>query len=169
MILNTNINKLKNILKYSCLVFSFAFTINSAISQQNKPETKIYKQDTSKTLKYLAPKTPQKNSGTNIEQSKNVQVSSKTEDENPIENKIEKLWMSSEDKFVVKVNLKDKDSEIRLSVFNILGKEVFEIHNGKPINGNEYEFLSSNLPNGIYLCILTGRNFRDAAKFIVSR
>ena len=77
--------------------------------------------------------------------------------------------MSSEDKFVVKVNLKDKDSEIRLSVFNILGKEVFEIHNGKPINGNEYEFLSSNLPNGIYLCILTGRNFRDAAKFIVSR
>lgn len=136
---------------------------------QAQSNTKIYKQDTDKSIKFLFAKSPNKNSGTNIEQNKNAHLNLKIEEDNQKSNRIDKLWMSSEDVFKVKLELQDKDTEIKLSIFNILGKEVFEIYNGKPLNSNEYEFLSSNLPNGIYLCILTGRNFRDAAKFIVSR
>lgn len=169
MILNKNINKMKNIVICSCLFIFLIFNNKEIFSQNNKHQSRIIKQDTAKSLKYLLAKAPNKNNGTNIENSKSVQVSSKTEDESPKENKIDKLWMNGEDKFIVKIDLIDKESEIRLSVFNILGKEVFEIHNGKPNSFNEYEFLSSNLPNGIYLCILNGRNFRDAEKFIVSR
>lgn len=169
MILNKNNKSLKNIVIYSMMILFLFYTNINIFTQQNKQTSRIIKQDTAKSFKYLLAKAPNKINGTNIENSKSVQVSSKTEDEVPKENKIDKLWMSSEDKFTVKLELIDKESEIKLSVFNILGKEVFEIHDGKPNSSNEYEFLSSNLPNGIYLCILNGRNFRDAEKFIISR
>ncbi|MFP4528841.1 MAG: T9SS type A sorting domain-containing protein [Candidatus Kapaibacterium sp.] len=74
------------------------------------------------------------------------------------------------DIYYVKVELASYDVTIELSVYNLLGKKVKDIHRGAAMpEGAEYRFDSYNLPNGVYICILNGPNFRDTEKFIVSR
>ena len=51
----------------------------------------------------------------------------------------------------------------------MLGNLVKEVYSGTAIEDVEYPFDASNLPNGFYLCILQGPNFRDAEKFTISR
>ncbi len=86
-----------------------------------------------------------------------------------LSNKIESVWNRG-NQYYVKIKLADYEQEIRLSVYNMLGKEVLLIHNGRPLpKSSDYYFDSSTLPNGIYICILEGRNIRDAEKFVVSR
>lgn len=84
-------------------------------------------------------------------------------------NSILKIWSKSE-QFYVKISLADYQSDIALTAYNMLGKEVLKIHQGTPKPKEYlYEFSSTDLPNGVYICVLQGRNFRDAEKFIVSR
>lgn len=93
----------------------------------------------------------------------------KTENDTLKENKIVNIY-SNKDLFYVELDLSDKESHIVLAAYNIIGKPVKEIHNGKPLpEGTKYEFRATDLPNGIYLCILEGRNYRSVKKFIVSR
>jgi lipopolysaccharide export LptBFGC system permease protein LptF len=72
--------------------------------------------------------------------------------------------------YYVKIGLANYDVNIELSVYNLLGKKVKDIHRGAAMpEGTDYEFNAYNLPNGVYICILNGPNFRDTEKFIVSR
>lgn len=85
-------------------------------------------------------------------------------------NKISKIWSSKAGQYTVELELSDYSVDIRLSVFNMLGKEVMEIHDGPAKSrGLPYTFEPVTLPNGIYICVLQGHNFKDGEKFIVSR
>ncbi len=84
-------------------------------------------------------------------------------------NSISRLWQVSE-KLNAEVKLAKDDANLTLKVYNMLGKEVAEIFSGlQPQKTKVYEYPTASLPNGIYICILTGQNFRDTKKFIVSR
>jgi len=175
MILNILKFKMINIITTVMILFVIFNLSFVSLANINFVERATIKSDSSKFEKYIYNKPIIKNSGTNIANSKSLLLNSKVEsDTSKSLNKITRVWSNGEDRFVVRVELASGyNGDIQLSVFNILGKEVIEIHKGQvssnPTNSYEYEFLSSNLPNGIYLCILNGRNFRDAEKFIVSR
>ena len=66
-----------------------------------------------------------------------------------LSNKIESVWNRG-NQYYVKIKLTDYEQEIRLSVYNMLGKEVLLIHNARPLpKDSDYYFDASNLPNGI--------------------
>lgn len=85
-------------------------------------------------------------------------------------NKISKI-INRRDYIAIRIELTDWDQEIELSAYNLLGKKIIDIFKGRPVPDpeHEYEFSSASLPNGIYLCVLHGRNIRDAKRFVVSR
>jgi hypothetical protein len=84
-------------------------------------------------------------------------------------NEIVSLYSQSQIQFFVKIELAKYNVEIKLLIFNMLGNLVKEAFVGIATKGVEYDFDASNLPNGLYLCILEGPNFRDAEKFTISR
>jgi hypothetical protein len=85
------------------------------------------------------------------------------------QNKITKVWETN-GQVRVEVTLQKKGVDITLKVYNMLGKEIKTIYTGtQSKDKEEYQFNSSELPNGIYICMLVGSTFRDTEKFIVSR
>ena len=91
------------------------------------------------------------------------------QDTSTVKNEITTIYSSDQINFKVRISLKEYNVPIKLTVFNMLGNLVKEIYNGTAVKGTEYPLDATNLPNGLYLCILEGRNFRDAEKFIISR
>jgi len=87
------------------------------------------------------------------------------------ENKI--VIRESGDNFLVDLCLDDKDQKINISIYNLLGKKVMDVFDGIPAsdsNGCSTHFIQgNNLPNGIYLCVVLGKNFRLREKFYVKR
>lgn len=73
----------------------------------------------------------------------------------------------------IKVKLQitqNRDVSFKLSLFNLLGKEVKTIYEGLP-RDNDYEYTASiaDLPNGVYICMLSSNNYKDAKKLVISR
>ncbi len=90
-------------------------------------------------------------------------------------NKIVKVWEDSEGILNVLAELADAQSEVKLSIFNMLGKEVKRIYSGVPPKKNEdgHHYFSSetalNVPKSVYILVIQGSNFRIAEKFIVTK
>lgn len=85
------------------------------------------------------------------------------------QNKILKVYSANNsDEFTVEIELKEEDIPIKIFIFNMLAKKVIDVYDGTP-KGKEYPFYAGDLPNGVYLCILQGANFKHAKKFIISR
>ncbi len=91
------------------------------------------------------------------------------QDTSSIKNEISKVYTSDNLKFYVRIKLKEYIIPIKINIYNMLGNLVEEVYSGTAIEGVDYPFVASNLPNGFYLCILQGPNFRDAEKFTISR
>jgi len=70
----------------------------------------------------------------------------------------------------VKLSVVETDQNIQFLVYNLLGKIVLGPYDSTP-SGNDYSYFInvSSLPNGVYLCVVIGRNFRLREKFIISR
>lgn len=84
-------------------------------------------------------------------------------------NKITKVWYTSSE-LNVEVYQVFKQQEITITVYNMLGKEVLDVFKGTSSSRLEEVYTATfNLPNGIYICVLQGKNFRDSEKFIISR
>ena len=87
-------------------------------------------------------------------------------------NRIESL-RDGGDIFYLYLVLSDRESPIKITVYNMLGKKVLDVYNGYPKpNGIPYEISISgppSLPNGVYLCVVIGKNFRLREKFVVAR
>jgi len=85
-------------------------------------------------------------------------------------NSITKIW-NRVDEFTVEVAIEDQSAQIKLVAYNMFGKKVLDIFDFSPVGSNlrQYRFNATSLPNGVYLCVLEGNNFRDVEKFIVSR
>ncbi len=59
---------------------------------------------------------------------------------------------------------------VNIAAYNLLGKKVLDIFQGELSETRQtFDFSIASLPNGIYLCIVQGRNLKLADKFVVSR
>lgn len=84
-------------------------------------------------------------------------------------NIITKVWYTSAE-INVEVYQVIKQQEITITVYNMLGKEVLEVFRGTTSSNEEEVFSKTfNLPNGIYICVMQGKSFKDSEKFIISR
>jgi len=83
-------------------------------------------------------------------------------------NQIENIWYSNTEIFI-KVKVIDKNKNINLTIYNMLGKEVLKVYEGPHTRGDDPYIVRYNLPNGIYICVLLGENFKVAYKFILTR
>ena len=72
---------------------------------------------------------------------------------------------------VVKLELEDYEHEIKISIYNMLGKKVVDVYKGMPVKEllYPYEFSYANLPNGVFICMLNVKDHTKTKKFIVSR
>lgn len=87
------------------------------------------------------------------------------------ENSITKLYPSNRsDLLNIELELSETDQRLQISVYNLLGKVVVEPEYINPSSNKITHQLSiSSLPNGVYLCVVLGKNFRLREKFIISR
>ncbi len=117
-------------------------------------QSKIYKQKEIQEIKY----------NTN-------EAKVKTDSTKP-KNRIESL-RDGGDIFYLYLVLSDRESPIKIIVYNMLGKKVLDVYNGYPKpESNPYEISIAGpptLPNGVYLCVVIGKNFRLREKFVVAR
>jgi len=129
-----------------------------------KSVTKVNNQNQS-TLTYSSPH------GTNIDSKYTNSIVPMVEQEadSTAKNEIVSLYSSDQINFRVDIALSEYNVQIKLLIFNMLGNLVEEVFVGVATKGVDYPFIASNLPNGLYLCILEGPNFRDAEKFTISR
>lgn len=109
--------------------------------------------------------------GTNIDSkySNSLVQNVEQEADSTTKNEIVSVFSSNQIDFRVKIKLVEYNISIKLLIFNMLGNLVEEVWVGVATEGPDYPFDASNLPNGLYLCILEGPNFRDAEKFTISR
>ena len=88
------------------------------------------------------------------------------------ESKESKIIMarSSNDVFTVEIDLAKDQGKIDLGIYNMLGKRLNDVYSGPAAKGrHDYTTSSSDLPEGVYICILKGDDFRRAAKFYLNR
>lgn len=72
--------------------------------------------------------------------------------------------------FKLYLELENYDSPIEISVWNMLGIRVIDVHDGKPKPTDDpYWIPTYDLPDGIYLVSVKGRNFKLSDKMLVSR
>jgi hypothetical protein len=69
------------------------------------------------------------------------------------------------------VQLQMSDTQpVEVAAYNILGKKVMDIYNGEARNGsNSIPFDLATLSRGMYICVVRGKNFKLAEKFLVVR
>ncbi|MPN21696.1 hypothetical protein SDC9_169076 [bioreactor metagenome] len=90
-------------------------------------------------------------------------------------NAIKKIWEGNDGLLNVMVELADDKYEVKINVYNLLGKEVKKIYQGLPPNKNNegyYVFTSQtqlNLPKNVYILVIQGSGFRIADRFIVAK
>jgi hypothetical protein len=67
------------------------------------------------------------------------------------------------------VELASEQRRLEIAVYNLLGKRVATVYQGKASPGvHEYPIPSAGLPNGVYICVVQGDGFRLAQKFVVA-
>ena len=146
---------------FCALSISYSYTkpLNSSVDKK-KSDIKLTSNHTS----------PSNSGGTDIDsnyQSKLVKIE---QDTSSIKNEITKVYTRDNLKFFVEIRLKEDLIPVKIQIFNMLGNLVKDVHNGTVVGKEvEFNFDATNLPNGFYLCILQGPNFRDAEKFTISR
>lgn len=74
------------------------------------------------------------------------------------------------DIFTARVDLAVDESTLDLGIYNMLGKKVMDVYRGPERRGeHDYSLSISELPEGVYICIMQGSNYRRAEKFYISR
>lgn len=78
--------------------------------------------------------------------------------------------MVSSDVFKTKVDIGADQQNIDIGIYNMLGKRMADVYTGPASRGeHEYTMSVSDLPEGVYICILQSGNFRRAEKFYLNR
>ena len=157
----------------AAFVVVFVF-LSANLTAQYSYSKYIYVEEQKSFMQLLFSTNKNKNSNKSISK-KSKKQSEKTKVENDTtkpKNRIESL-RDGGDIFYLYLVLSDRDSPIKITVYNMLGKEVLDVYNGYPKpNGVPYEINISgppSLPNGVYLCVVIGKNFRLREKFVVAR
>ncbi|MBU3678236.1 MAG: T9SS type A sorting domain-containing protein [Candidatus Kapabacteria bacterium] len=72
--------------------------------------------------------------------------------------------------FTAKIEMATDEPLVDIAIFNMLGKRVMEVYKGASARGiHEHAQSVSDLPEGVYMCVMQGNNFRKAEKFFFSR
>lgn len=70
----------------------------------------------------------------------------------------------------VRVELARDEAQVEIGVYNMLGKKIMDVHRGATGRGiHEYTTAIQDLPEGVYVCVMQGADFRKAEKFYLSR
>lgn len=70
----------------------------------------------------------------------------------------------------VRVELARDEAQVEIGVYNMLGKKIMDVHRGGSGRGvHEYTTAIQDLPEGVYVCVMQGADFRKAEKFYLSR
>ena len=74
------------------------------------------------------------------------------------------------DVYTINIDLVENNDNLRISLFNLLGKKVLDIYSGEaPLGRFTREFTVSSVPKGMYLCVVRGDSFQLTEKFVLSR
>ncbi|MBU3700254.1 MAG: T9SS type A sorting domain-containing protein [Candidatus Kapabacteria bacterium] len=72
--------------------------------------------------------------------------------------------------FSARVELAGDESLVDIAIYNMLGKRVMDVFKGASARGlHEHTQSISELPEGVYMCVMQGSNFRKAEKFFFNR
>ncbi len=73
--------------------------------------------------------------------------------------------------YQLELDVSDNQQNLSIGIYNLLGKRVIDVHQGSEFAGRSkmFDINVQGIPNGIYMCIVQGDNFRLAEKFYVSR
>lgn len=72
--------------------------------------------------------------------------------------------------FTARVEMASDEPLVDIAIFNMLGKRVMDVYKGASARGiHEHTQSVSDLPEGVYMCVMQGNNFRKAEKFFFSR
>jgi hypothetical protein len=86
----------------------------------------------------------------------------------PREHRIQGIREANGEHFLI-VELASEQRRLEIAVYNLLGKRVATVYQGKASPGvHEYPIPSAGLPNGVYICVVQGDGFRLAQKFVVA-
>lgn len=74
------------------------------------------------------------------------------------------------DRYTIVLDLSESQDNMRISLYNLIGKKVLDIYTGDASSGRStYTFNISSVPKGMYLCVIRGDNFQLAEKLVISR
>ena len=73
--------------------------------------------------------------------------------------------------YQLELDIAENQQNLSIGVYNLLGKRVIDVNQGSEYAGKSkmFDVNVQGVPNGIYMCIVQGDNFRLAEKFYVSR
>ena len=78
--------------------------------------------------------------------------------------------VATADVFTAVISLSSTQAKLDVGIYNMLGKRMADVYTGSAGRGSfEFSTPISQLPEGVYICIVQGSNFRRAAKFYLSR
>jgi hypothetical protein len=167
--------RLLRMLQLTILFFPFVFLSNPELNSQTFKHNPLIREAESIRPVTKQPTKQSETDGTKIAVKKGKrQVSGDSitvdADSSDKRDRIISLTQSG-DNHILKIEVKDTSSEITINIFNMLGKKVLEAYKGTPKSNPDegYEIQSSRLPNGVYICVLIGKDFRKSEKFVVAR
>lgn len=74
------------------------------------------------------------------------------------------------DVFTARVELANDENQAEIGIYNMLGKKMTDIHRGALAHGqHDFSLNVPEIPDGVYICIMQGSDFRRAEKFYISR
>lgn len=80
------------------------------------------------------------------------------------------VHLSQNDVYTITIDLAENNDNLRISLFNLLGKKVLDIYSGEAAAGSlKREFTVSSVPKGMYLCVVRGDRFQLTEKLVLSR
>ncbi len=101
------------------------------------------------------------------ENSNSGMANSQAEADTSSKNSIDKLYYNGQS-HVLELELEENVSRIEIKIYNLIGKDVKTAYEGKPKpKGSEYHLETSELPRGVYICTVLGKDFLLTRKFIV--
>lgn len=76
----------------------------------------------------------------------------------------------AQDIFTARIEIAQDEQLLDMGIYNMLGKKVMDVYKGYSSRGqHDYTQAIADLPEGVYICIMQGSDFRKAEKFYFSR
>jgi hypothetical protein len=176
---NKILNRSKNQpIFFTILLISLSLLVNKSFSSEIETESTINFEQINPSA--LSPESPNDTSqyGTEIAFFDKSEVllmenAGTEQDTSTHRNTITIRETQSQDFFLVCLKLIDYDIDLKIDVYNLVAKKVQHVYDGPAVKSEDcpdkYKIEAYNLPNGMYICIVQGKNLKLSGKFVISR